>query len=147
MSVKKIIKIILTALIIVSITGYVFYQFRNVIFGPKVEILSPTNGSKFNKSFTQISGTSKNVSKISINDKPIFIDTDGNFIYTIVLLDGYNIITIKAEDRFGREIVKVLELVLKADKNSNTVNFENKKNMITEENINNNTEKKEIINN
>ena len=48
---------------------------------------------------------------------PLVIDTDGNFIDGIVLLNGYNIITIKAEDKFGREVVRVLELVFKTNEN------------------------------
>ncbi len=115
MTAKKLLKIIIIITIVAILGGYTYYQFRNVITGPQLTILSPTNGSSSTEAFTLIKGETKNVSKVSINDRPIFIDTKGNFIDAIVLLSGYNVITVKAEGKFGKEIKEVLELILKED--------------------------------
>ena len=131
MSLKTLLKRILVALVIIIVLGYTLYQTRNVIAGPQLTILSPANGSTHTDSFTIIKGATQNVSKVSINDRPIFIDTDGNFADAIALLSGYNIITVKAEGRFGKEITEVLELVLKEDVTIQDITKE-----ITEEEIN-----------
>ncbi|MFC1721124.1 hypothetical protein ACFLY0_00385 [Patescibacteria group bacterium] len=116
MNARNILKIILLILIIVIVSGYILYQSRNLLIGPQVSITSPDNYSSTNEDFVIISGTTKNVSSVSINDRPIFIDTTGNFVDAIVLAPGYNIITVKAVGRFGKEIFETLELVFKAPK-------------------------------
>ena len=48
-----------------------------------------------------------------MNDRKIFIDQQGNFKEKILLSYGYNIITMKANDKFGRNTKKKLELIYK----------------------------------
>lgn len=98
---------------IVIILGYASFQARNIIAGPVVKIKTPLNGASVEQSLINIKGVAKNISRISMNDKQIFTDDEGEFSEKLLLSYGYNIITIKAKDRFGRDTEKTLELIYK----------------------------------
>ncbi len=100
-------------MVVLAIAGYSLFQARNVIQGPVVEIHSPENGTSLSESLISIEGIAKNISHISLNGRPIFIDERGRFAETLLLSYGYNIMTVKASDKFGKEIKKTLELVYK----------------------------------
>jgi hypothetical protein len=110
---RKILKTILISFFVIFIFGYTFYEIQKVIFGPKLVILQPINGSIVSESLVKITGQSKNIQKISLNDRDIFIDEQGNFNEEILLSYGYNILTLKANDKFGRKTEKTLEIIYK----------------------------------
>jgi len=86
---------------------------KDFIIGPTITISSPTNGESVGNSLIELKGTAKNISYISVNDRRIFTDEEGVFKEKLLLYPGYNIISVKAEDRFDRNIEKTLELVYK----------------------------------
>lgn len=110
---KKVLKFSLIILFVVFILGYALFQAQNIILGPIIKIESPINGDSLDHSLVTISGVAKNISHISMNDTQIFTDDKGVFTEKLLLSYGYNIITIKATDRFNREVVKTLELMYK----------------------------------
>ncbi len=112
-SARKLIKIIVISIILLFVLAYTAYEIQKVVFGPRIEILSPTNGSLISTSLTEISGIAKNINTISLNDRKIFIDEQGNFKEKILLSYGYNVIAIKASDKFGRNTEKIIELIYK----------------------------------
>lgn len=92
---------------------YTLFQAQKLITGPRIEVYSPTNGSTFSQSLVAIEGRAKNISHISLNDRPIFTDKNGYFQEKILLSPGYNVIKLSAEDKFKNYTEKRLELVLK----------------------------------
>lgn len=50
-----------------------------------------------------LTGTASNISRLWLNDRPIYTDLEGNFKETLVLENGYTIATLRAEDRYGRK--------------------------------------------
>mgnify|MGYP000179512293 CR=1 FL=1 len=106
-------KIVGIILFVVAIFGYAFFQARNIITGPTIKISSPENGSSLEESLVGIKGVAKNISRISMNGSQIFTDDKGIFSEKLLLSYGYNIITIKAKDRFGRDTKETLELIYK----------------------------------
>ncbi len=92
---------------------YAYYQTRNLISGPVIEVSSPQNGQTFTEALVEIVGRAKNAVKITLDDRPIFIDESGNFREKLLLSRGYNIIDLKAEDKFGEKTQKILEVILK----------------------------------
>lgn len=110
---KIFLKFIFISLFIITIFSYTFFQAKNIIIGPVIEIISPKNGATLEKSVVEITGKAKNISYISMNDNQIFVDGDGVFREKLLLSYGYNIITINTKDRFNREIKKTLELIYK----------------------------------
>ncbi|MEK7593582.1 MAG: hypothetical protein AAB471_00270 [Patescibacteria group bacterium] len=110
---RKIIKVVFVALIALVIIVYSYFQTKNLINGPGITILSPANGSVLTDSLITLEGTTKNISKISVNDRPILIDQKGNFREQLVVPLGYTIISVKGIDRFGKEKEATLEIVRK----------------------------------
>jgi len=113
-------KFYLTILFSILIVGYFIFNFRIFIAGPEIIITSPQNGEVSDKELVEVSGKAENVNFISINDRSIFLDGDGNFKEFLLLSAGYNIIIIKAQDKFKRNISKNLEIVYKGDSVSHT---------------------------
>lgn len=102
---------ILSILFIVLFVGYALFQSRYLIEGPRIAIESPPHNATVHAPFALIEGHGRNIAHISLNDRSIFIDERGNFSESLLLAPGYNIITVKAADRFGRETQEVLEIV------------------------------------
>jgi len=109
---KTFIKIIIVTLVVAAIAGYSYFQARNLINGPEITIESPANGATLTDQRVTITGTAKNISYISLNDRQIFVDNDGVFREDLLLGEGYNIWKLEAKDKFGRVVSKNIELVL-----------------------------------
>lgn len=110
------VKIVLALIAIIAVVSYVFFNSRVFIAGPKISVSSPENGSGTDKNVVEIVGNTENTSAISINDRPILIDESGNFKESLLLVPGYNIIMIEAQDKFDRHISERLDLFYKANK-------------------------------
>ncbi|MGB8815809.1 MAG: hypothetical protein WCC74_01025 [Minisyncoccia bacterium] len=95
------------------ILGYSLYEVQKIVSGPKILFTSTMNGATVSESLVTVAGNAKNITNISLNDKKIYVDEKGNFSEQILLSYGYNILSIKAEDRFGKKIDKTLEMIYK----------------------------------
>lgn len=105
------IKTIAFIILILGILGYTYFQMQNLIVGPVITVSEPQNGTTLTSSQIKVIGNTKNISSINLNDRQIFIDESGVFKEKLLLSPGYNIITLKAKDKFNRETEKVIELV------------------------------------
>jgi len=110
---KLYLRILIVAIAVSGILGYAYLKTANLVQGPQITIITPENGATIDEALIVIKGTTKNISGITLNDRKIFTDELGNIKEEILLTYGYNIFEIKAQDRFGREAVKTLELVYK----------------------------------
>jgi hypothetical protein len=107
---KTIIRNTLIVIIICAIGGYAGFQSKKIISGPQITIQSPSTTSA-NDSAVDVSGVVKNVSVVTLNDRLIPIDETGQFKEKILLYPGYNVIKLKATDKFGACVTKELQLV------------------------------------
>ncbi len=110
---RKFLKIIIISVILLFFLGYTVYEMQRIVFGPKIEIISPQNGSLISNSLTEVLGIAKNIKEIYMNDRKIFVDEQGNFKEEMLLSYGYNVIAIKASDKFGRSTEKIIEVIYK----------------------------------
>lgn len=62
---------------------------------------------------TKIVGSAKNASFLALNGREIFIDKNGAFSETMSLPYGYSVITLSAEDKFGKSVQKQIEVYKK----------------------------------
>ena len=90
---------ILIALLLVS---YVIFQARVFIAGPQITILDEL-GTIQNSRMVTIGGVAENITEIMVNGRAIVTDESGRFAQSIVLENGYTIVSIEARDRYGRE--------------------------------------------
>jgi hypothetical protein len=84
------------------------------LFGVDIKKVNIENGATFTESsILNITGNAKNAIYLSLNDREISINEQGNFNETISLLPGYNTITIVAKDKFGNSDEENYQLIYK----------------------------------
>ena len=88
-------------LFFLMIIVYAFFVSHNLIYGVKIKNVNVINGVTVTNPIVNITGNAKNATDLTLDGREISIDQNGNFNETIALLSGYNIINIKAKDRFG----------------------------------------------
>jgi hypothetical protein len=98
--------------------GYALFNSRIFIKGPQLTVISPIDGTSLFEKKISISGNTFNTSFISVNDRAISIDEQGNFEVPILLQDGYNQVVIKAHDKFDRQVTQTLDLVYNSSNQS-----------------------------
>ncbi len=110
-STKKLIRITIISVISVVIVGYAVFESYDFVLGPSITVLEPQNGISIATSSVVVIGKASRIKNLYINNRPVLIDTEGNFMENILLAPGYNITLLSAQDSFKRTIEYNLELV------------------------------------
>lgn len=108
---KKVLIISVVSIAVLLLFVLVFFQSKEYLSGPTIVINSPQNGATLSTSLLHIEGVAKRVSFITLNDRQIYVDENGKISEELLLQEGYNIISLKATDRFNRKVEKRLELI------------------------------------
>ena len=111
--VKKIVKIVSLSIFFILIVIYAVFISKDLIFGVKIKDVNITDGATYTESVLKITGNARNAIKLVLNGREISVDEKGNFSETIALLPGYNIINIKAKDKFDYVDEKNYKLMYK----------------------------------
>jgi hypothetical protein len=98
---KKIFQITGFSLFFILIVAFAFFGAKDIIFGVKIKNVNLVDGSTVTSDTVDLTGTARNAINLTLNGREISVDQKGNFNETIALLPGYNIINIKAKDKFG----------------------------------------------
>ena len=109
--IKALLRKIPFILIILTIFGYSYFRAEDYLNGPQVTIFTPQNGRTVDTPLLAITGQTKNIADITLNDRKIFTDKEGFFTEEILLHSGYNIINVEASDKFNKNIKKRIEVV------------------------------------
>ncbi len=110
---KFYLKTIIISLFLICLFGYGAFEIWAYATGPKIIVTSPPNGAAVSESLISIDGQGKNTKEITLNDRPIVVDEAGNFSEKILLSYGYNVLELRAEDRFGKKTEQELQIVYK----------------------------------
>ena len=110
---KFYLKAIIISLFLICLFGYGAFEVWAYATGPKITVTSPKNGAVVSESLISIDGQGENTKVITLNDRPIVVDEAGNFSEKILLSYGYNVLELKAEDRFGKKTQQELQIVYK----------------------------------
>ena len=98
---KKILQIASLSIFFLIIIIYAFFRSHDLLYGIKIQNVNITDGAKVTESILKITGNAKNAINITLNGREISVNENGDFNETIALLSGYNVINIKAKDKFG----------------------------------------------
>ena len=104
--VKKILTIASFSVLFLFIVIYAIFRSSDLIFGVKIKNVE-INGSALVSGATvpdnvlKVTGVAKNAVDLTLDGREISVDQAGNFSETIALLSGYNILTLRAVDKFG----------------------------------------------
>ena len=84
-----------------GIAVYIGYQARHLVSGPQITLLDTLSTVQHDGTIT-LHGMTENITALTLNGKPVFTDEHGAFEQTLVLENGYTIMTLHARDRYGR---------------------------------------------
>lgn len=91
---------------------YVLFQARFLILGPQIDIETPRDAEEVVDPLLTISGTAHNVAWLTLNGRQIFTDEEGLWSEKLLLSPGISIMTVSGRDRFGRERVRQVRVIL-----------------------------------
>lgn len=111
----KTLKTFLIILVIFLITVFIFFNSRELLLGIKIRHVNIKDGMTVSENYLEITGVAKNAVKLTLNGREIPINQKGNFRETILLFSGYNVIEIKAQDKFGSEDEKNYKIMFKPE--------------------------------
>ena len=101
---------VLLALFLLFITtAYGLFQARVLIEGPTLHVFSPVAGETITSPLFEIQGETVNVTYVHINNRPVLLDTKGTFREKLVTPEGYGVVLIEAESRFGNSVQERIE--------------------------------------
>lgn len=100
-TIRSALRIAAVLFVAITIFGYILFQARNLINGPAITLLDEAAVVQHER-MLHIHGTVQNVTTLTLNGRPIFTNELGVFEHTLVLENGYTIMTVRAEDRYGR---------------------------------------------
>lgn len=98
--------------VVLGLVVYLGYQARFLLLGPQVS-LEPVTTSTPDERTVTLSGSARNIARITVNGRQVFTDPEGRFNEPIVLSNGYNVVTVAAVDRYGRTTAHQREYVYK----------------------------------
>lgn len=98
---KKIIRIFLLGGLFLFVLVFAFFRSKGIIFGVEIKNINITDGKTYQEDALFVSGNAKNAIVLKINGKAVQINPEGDFREPVSLYQGYNIITLEAQDKFG----------------------------------------------
>ncbi len=102
----KIPKITFVVFVVALVLGYALFEGRKLLEGPQITVTLPRDGSATSTAGVLVAGQARNISFLTINDKPAFTDEQGQFRETLSPPPGYTIVVVASVDRFGRRASK-----------------------------------------
>ena len=100
MSAKKSTYLAIGLVVVTALYG--FFQARTLIHGPQLSVSFPTDGATITETLYTVTGSATNVSRVSLNGRPITTNLEGDFEETLVTPEGYHELLVEAENRLGR---------------------------------------------
>jgi hypothetical protein len=108
---RSIARILGIGAVCLGIAGYGLFQARGILQGPQIAIARPISGATATTSLIEIAGTASAVVSLTLNDRPIHTTVDGAFSEELLLSPGYNVMSVRARDRFGRVTEEMIEVI------------------------------------
>lgn len=90
------------ALVVLSIVGYLGFQYINFISPPRVTVESPIDGQIVNGNTVKVFGSTQVDVKIMVDNQPVLVDKDGKFSVDIGITKDTKQIVITALSRSGK---------------------------------------------
>lgn len=112
---KQKLSLILGISFFLIIVGFAYSRSYTLIHGNKINISGLIDGSETANQFVTLKGDAKHALSLLVNGRTISIDENGKFNDSLLLLPGYNVITIESTDKFGHKDSKVIRSYYKVN--------------------------------
>lgn len=107
-------KAIIIALVFIALFSFIFYQYKDAIINPSLDIFSPSKEEIFSSSIISVAGKTEPGVTVFINGNPVVVEDNGAFKKSIVILSGKTTIEIKAVNHFNRETIVKREVKIES---------------------------------
>ena len=104
--------LLLAGAVLIIFLGYLLFQYRAAFIPPSLAITSPQSDSTTSKEIT-VSGKADPNATVYVNNQPVTVTSDGEFSKRLTLFPGNTTISIRAENRFGKETVVQRNILVK----------------------------------
>lgn len=111
----KILTFLLGIFVLAGITFYLWHQINSFNSVPYLYISEPAEDQMVSRDRIYLKGQAEKDVELKINGETVYLDFLGNFEAEINLQEGLNVITIEAENHFGRKAEAVRRIIY--DKN------------------------------
>ena len=98
-------------LFFLAVIGYAYFEARNILYGPQINIRSPEAPLLVHEALVHIRGQAANITELRMNGDPVSVTEAGAFDEALLLAVGYNKIVLTANDKFGRSTSRSLEIL------------------------------------
>lgn len=102
--------LIVTALVVAGVFGYLYREFQSFAAEPRLVILEPAPGSIVETSEITLLGKTDKGARVSVNGEAVFVGGEGDFSEKLTLQSGLNTITIVSINRFEKQKTETLSL-------------------------------------
>ncbi|MCX6743356.1 MAG: helix-turn-helix domain-containing protein [Candidatus Parcubacteria bacterium] len=92
---------IIIIVIIAALLAYLGFQIHNIYQPPQLIVYQPDKNLISSSNFIEIKGRTEKEARVFINEKEVFLDSQGNFSATLDLQKGLNMIKISAVKKQG----------------------------------------------
>jgi peroxiredoxin len=89
--------------VFIFIGGFIFFQYKEAIFNPKLNISSPKENQTIIGTDLEIKGSTDSNSTVYVDDELVSVDDFGNFKKIITVFPGKTTVVIKSSNRFGKQ--------------------------------------------
>jgi hypothetical protein len=96
--------------LLATILGYLGYQYFSLVQGPVLEITEPIDGKRVQTETIDLIGKSEFDATVKINGEVVSLSEKGEFVGSINLKEGKNLIIVEAVNKIGKEKRIVLEI-------------------------------------
>lgn len=102
----------IAAIILVLVLLYGVVEALPLLRGPALSITSPTDYASIVDGYAHIEGVAKHTETLMLNGGPLLIDEQGRFSTALLLPAGGAILTLTAQDRFGRHVTETRTVLI-----------------------------------
>ncbi len=99
-------------IIVLLLLIYLGWQVNKIFEAPELIINEPPQETIITENFIEVKGSTEKEAQVFINDKEVFLDSNGQFKATLDLQKGLNIIKIRATKKHSRENIIYREVLV-----------------------------------
>jgi cytoskeletal protein RodZ len=89
--------------VFIFILSFIFFQYKDAVFNPNLQIVSPKDNQIIVGSDLDVKGSTSPNNTVYVDDQLVFVDEFGNFTKIITVFPGKTDVFIKVSNRFGKE--------------------------------------------
>jgi hypothetical protein len=108
---RKRLELALLGILIITAVAYGIFRAYPLVAGPTIVIYNPADGDYVASTTFEVSGQVKRANLITLQGKPITIDTEGHFTETLVAQTPYTILVLVAQDAYGETVSKTIKVI------------------------------------